>query len=364
MDVLSQVIMTLREGDAFFRRTRRTGHWGNRFGPYHGAGFHLIVEGGCWFSPASGPPVALTPGDVLFLPRGTVHALGNRPFPDFRALPDEHADGPDLGDGTGGGPVVEILCGAYELRRRSVQPLLDAMPDHVLLPRDGLCGGNDGADAWRSAIDLIDWDRPGDRAVRAGDRLGDSPGDRATRAGDRPGDWAGDRTIRAGDRLGDWAGDWAGDRRDDRAGDRAIRAAVLDLLLVWILRRWTDRHALDVSGGDPAIVKVLQRVHEAPAEPWTVQRMAALAGLSRSTFNRRFTDTLGLSPLRYVAWWRLTIAARRLRQTDAPLAAIAGEIGYGSEFAFAHAFKREFGMPAGLFRRTPTTADRERPTQW
>ncbi|WP_305788355.1 AraC family transcriptional regulator [Symbioplanes lichenis] len=298
MDVLSQVIMTLREGDAFFRRTRRTGYWGNRFGPYHGAGFHLVVAGECWFSPAAGPPVLLATGDVLFLPRGTVHALGDRPFPDFRALPDEHADGSDLGDGMSGGPAVEMLCGAYELRRHSVQPLLDAMPDHVLLPGDG--------DAWRSATDLVDWDRP-----------------------------------------------------PDRAGDQATRAAVLDLLLVRILRRWIDRHSLEASAGDPGLVKVLQRVHEAPAEAWTVQRMAALAGLSRSTFNRRFTAALGLPPLRYVAWWRLTLAARRLRRTDAPLAAIAGEVGYASEFAFAHAFKREFGMSAGRFRRTPSTADRE-----
>jgi AraC-like DNA-binding protein len=68
---------------------------------------------------------------------------------------------------------------------------------------------------------------------------------------------------------------------------------------------------------------------------------------------------MGMPPLRYVGWWRLNLAARRLRQTDMPLAAIADEVGYGSEFAFAHAFKREFGMAAGTFRRTPSSADRE-----
>jgi AraC-like DNA-binding protein len=305
VDVLSQVVMSLREGDAFFRRTRRLGHWGNRFGPYHGAGFHLVLEGSCWFSITPGRAVRLSAGDVVFLPRGTVHGMGDSRRLNIATLPDEHDDGPDLGDGPPDAPAVVLLCGAYELRRRSTQPLLDAMPDHVHFSD----GHGDAAGTLADATSLIDWDHPG-----------------------------------------------------GRVGDQAVRSAVLDLLLVRILRRWTDKQSPGLSSaaaGDPRIVEALQHVHEAPAHPWTVEQMAALAGLSRSTFTRRFTATLGMPPLRYVAWWRLNIAARRLRQTGDPLAVIADEVGYGSEFAFAHAFRREFGMAAGTFRRTPSLADRE-----
>jgi AraC-like DNA-binding protein len=51
----------------------------------------------------------------------------------------------------------------------------------------------------------------------------------------------------------------------------------------------------------------------------------------------------------------MTTAARLLNDTDAPLGAVAARIGYASEFAFAKAFKREYGMAPGQYRRTATT---------
>ncbi|MEV0584380.1 helix-turn-helix domain-containing protein [Nonomuraea sp. NPDC050310] len=52
-----------------------------------------------------------------------------------------------------------------------------------------------------------------------------------------------------------------------------------------------------------------------------------------------------------MTWWRLSTAARLLRDTDAALSEIAAAIGYGSEFAFANAFKREYGTAPGKYRR-------------
>ncbi|MEO3789648.1 helix-turn-helix domain-containing protein [Nonomuraea sp. B10E15] len=46
-------------------------------------------------------------------------------------------------------------------------------------------------------------------------------------------------------------------------------------------------------------------------------------------------------------------AAILLRESDAPLAAIARQVGYSTEFAFSAAFRREYGMSPGGFRRTP-----------
>jgi AraC-like DNA-binding protein len=40
-----------------------------------------------------------------------------------------------------------------------------------------------------------------------------------------------------------------------------------------------------------------------------------------------------------------------LIESDLPLAAIAVEVGYRCEFAFAKAFKRLVGLAPGLFRR-------------
>jgi AraC-like DNA-binding protein len=71
--------------------------------------------------------------------------------------------------------------------------------------------------------------------------------------------------------------------------------------------------------------------------------LAAQADLSPAAFARRFAALVGQPPLAYLTWWRTTLAGRLLRDGDAPLAAVSRKVGYTSEFAFAHAFKREFG---------------------
>ena len=55
-------------------------------------------------------------------------------------------------------------------------------------------------------------------------------------------------------------------------------------------------------------------------------------------------------PMTYLMEWRLNCAARLLRETDAPLAVIARQVGYSTEYAFAGAFRREYGVPPGRFR--------------
>jgi AraC-like DNA-binding protein len=52
----------------------------------------------------------------------------------------------------------------------------------------------------------------------------------------------------------------------------------------------------------------------------------------------------------------MTGISRLLRETQAPLAVVARQVGYSSEFAFASAFRREFGIAPGRFRRRDQTA--------
>lgn len=103
---------------------------------------------------------------------------------------------------------------------------------------------------------------------------------------------------------------------------------------------------------DPFTTAALQAIHRDPARPWTVATLAAEAGLSRAPFARRFATLLGQPPLTYLTWRRMTTAARLLQESDAPLSAIAAEVGYTSEFAFANAFKRQHGTAPGRYRRS------------
>jgi len=138
--------------------------------------------------------------------------------------------------------------------------------------------------------------------------------------------------------------------------------ALLDLLLLYALRAWFENDTAPTGWlqaiRDPAISTTLQLIQQQPEQAWTVQSLAHACHLSRAAFARRFTALTGQPPLAYLTWWRMTIAARMLRTSGLPLQEIAGRVGYGTEFAFSKAFKRELGVSPSRFRSNPPTPSR------
>jgi AraC-like DNA-binding protein len=59
---------------------------------------------------------------------------------------------------------------------------------------------------------------------------------------------------------------------------------------------------------------------------------------------------IGMPPMRFLAHWRLQLAAVRLRESPRSIAQIAYDIGYESEAAFSRAFKKAFGVTPGARR--------------
>ena len=138
---------------------------------------------------------------------------------------------------------------------------------------------------------------------------------------------------------------------------------LLDLLLVYLVRSWMDeatRGTWPGALGDPVTAAALRAVHTDPAAPWTNDRLAAEAGVSRATLARRFTALVGRPPMAYLTWWRLIVAAGLLRDTSGTLATIADRVGYGSPYAFSHAFEREFGTTPGRYRARAAERTAER----
>ena len=102
---------------------------------------------------------------------------------------------------------------------------------------------------------------------------------------------------------------------------------------------------------DSHVERALAAMKRDPSRRWTVADLARIAGLSRAPFARRFERTMGAPPLRYLTELRLRQAVTRLVTTDAGLAAIAIDVGYATEFSFAKAFKRAYGIAPGIFRK-------------
>jgi transcriptional regulator GlxA family with amidase domain len=85
------------------------------------------------------------------------------------------------------------------------------------------------------------------------------------------------------------------------------------------------------------------------AEPLDVDRLAARAGMSPRHFHRRFTDTVGETPARFVETLRLD-HARQLLAMARSLKEVAAQVGYGTQGQFTKAFVRRFGVSPGMFR--------------
>jgi transcriptional regulator GlxA family with amidase domain len=84
-------------------------------------------------------------------------------------------------------------------------------------------------------------------------------------------------------------------------------------------------------------------------EALDVERLAQQAGMSPRHFHRRFTETVGETPARFVETLRLD-QARDLLQTARSMKEVAARTGYASQGQFAKAFVRRFGVSPGLFR--------------
>jgi AraC-like DNA-binding protein len=297
VDVLSDVVSAARTGRPHAALATRSAPFGRRFPATPAAGFHVVLQGTCRLLPSQAEPIALGPGDVAFLPRGSAHGLA-----DASSTPASEPPGIGYGDEESGRePATTMLCGAYLLDRSGPHPLLGDLPEVIHLPA----------------------------------RVGRHPELRA-----------------AVELLG------AELRRPPRPGADAVLPTLLDLLLLYILRAWFgDRRSGDSPTGwaaalhDPAIAAALRAIHADPGRPWTVAELGRQARLSRAAFARRFTQLVGRPPLTYLTWWRLTVAARLLRTCDTPVNAIAQQVGYTSPYAFTHAFKRRYGTPPGTYRR-------------
>jgi AraC-like DNA-binding protein len=146
--------------------------------------------------------------------------------------------------------------------------------------------------------------------------------------------------------------------RANAAGSACIRLGLSELMFVEVVRRHIEALPAGQTGWlsglrDPAIGRVLHMLHGEPARQWTLNELAAQAGLSRAVVAERFAHLVGCPPIHYLTLWRMQMAARLLTDGTMKVAAVAREAGYESEAAFSRAFKKTTG-------RSPTAWRKER----
>jgi AraC-like DNA-binding protein len=138
---------------------------------------------------------------------------------------------------------------------------------------------------------------------------------------------------------------------EQRPGRGLVLGRLVEILLVEALRS-------SVHGVTPGLLRALadarlstaiRCMHQDPAYPWTVGKLAEKAAMSRSAFFARFSRAVGLAPMEYLLTWRMALAKNLLRQKKLALAEIAAMIGYGSASSFSTAFSRHVGRPPSTY---------------
>jgi AraC-like DNA-binding protein len=308
MDILTEALASMRTRHPTSVRTDGRAPWGLRLPPAAGAGFHVVLYGSCWLVPVDAPhlePVPMGAGDVVFLRSGPDFVLADHPAtPGEVPGPECYTKAPPIGSVVlgGDGSRTSLLCGNYHLDMARPHPLLRQLPEVIHLPT------RHGRHAeLKAAVELL-----------------------------------------------------GAELENPRVGSEGIVPALIDSLLLYILRAWLAEQPAEGEGWsaalrDPAVAPALAAVHQAPSAPWTVEALAAQSGLSRAAFARRFAALVGEPPMAYLTRWRLTLAAKLLRDSDVPLTTVAVRTGYSTEFALAKAFKREYGIAPGGYRRQART---------
>jgi AraC-like DNA-binding protein len=280
-------------------------------GAQHVVSYHVVRRGECWAGLADGPPVHLETGDVLVVPQGDPYFMSSAPGLRAGASPDAVLtffrqmalpSAPCVVIEGGGGPErADMVCGFLGCDVRPFNPVLASLPRLVHLRRAAAAPGRD--------------------------RVGP---------------------------LVDFA---LAESRQGGAGAKCVLLRLSEVLFVEVVRRYLEDLAEGQTGWlaglrDPLVGQALARLHERPADAWTLDRLARGVGMSRSALADRFTHLMGEPPMRYLTRWRLQLAARLLSEGSAKVSSVALEVGYESEAAFSRAFKKLVGAsPAGWRRR-------------
>ncbi len=300
MDPLSDVFMLLKVESVLSVRLEGAGPWALRFPAYRHVKFGGVIEGARWlWIDGSSERVKLDAGDFYLLTDGRPYCFASdpaAPLQDGSRIMRDHLSDDGIVRYGSGTPKTVGAGGRFVFDEEISRWLLELLPALIVIRH-----ASPQARALQPALDLI---RLETEAVRP--------------------------------------------------GAVAIAASLASIVLVNILRAHLAGDAPPTGWlgalADPKIGKALRLMHGDVTRRWKVADLAALVGMSRTSFSERFRERVGLPPLEYLTGWRMTIARHALKFESDALAKIAMKIGYESETAFSLAFKRIFGESPGQYR--------------
>ncbi len=298
MDVLADVLQTLRLSAHTYFCSEFAAPWGMAID--HGATgvFHAVIEGESWLTLAGDDaPLHLVAGDVVAFPTGGSHQIGDRDgrrrLPGVDVVTQVQAGANPFAEGEFS---VTLLCGSFTYDTAIDHPFLKELPCFIHIR------GDEHQEKWlHPFIEAL-----------------------------------------------------AGESRRPRPGSQVLIDRLTEILFIQLMRchmqqaRGNVRYLAALM--DPQMGVALSHIHGDDKARWTVERLADAVAMSRTTFTDKFTRAVGISPKSYMINWRMQKARDRLRAGREPMTTIAEAAGYASEAAFSRAYKQFFGVTPGASR--------------
>ncbi len=100
----------------------------------------------------------------------------------------------------------------------------------------------------------------------------------------------------------------------------------------------------------PQLNHAIEQIIDDPGRPYTLESLAQLCHMSRTTFATKFSEAFGRPAMDFVKEIRLRYAARMLSGSQEPIKSIAAKAGYESRSHFSHAFRDLFGVSPAEYR--------------
>ncbi|MGF6840229.1 AraC family transcriptional activator of mtrCDE [Paraburkholderia youngii] len=299
--VVHWLLSSLEPRSELFHVGQYCGDWQASTAGRAKASFHIVLHGSMWLHFADGrESIPVSEGEAVFLLRDVPHWLSPDPI------------NPKVGTVAGDQPIerrgtmqpldesisgsVGLACGFVEFQSVISRAIVSLFPEILIVQH--------GDDAYRGIHGLFDLIRvEGQRGI--------------------------DEPSPLIDRL-------------------------VELLLFYAVR--DAAHHDTVTSGLAALMQrtgfstLVATIIESPGDAWTTDSMAAFANMSRTAFYKHFSEASGHPPMQFVTLIRMRLAADLLQQ-GLPISRAGEMVGYQSESAFAHAFKRTMGTQPGAWRR-------------
>ena len=297
MDVLSDILSKVKLSSVVYFKSDFSNPWGMDVpkGPF--AQFHIVTRGQCILR-TKNESIQLFKGDIIVFPFGASHWLANDEQSKLYKGQDvvqSILSGKSIFEGNN--VSTTLVCGHFEFDKNIDHPFIKELPTLIKISEADIKQFH-----WlKNITDLV-----------------------------------------------------IDEAEKEQSGSNIIVNKLGEILFIHTLRAYIEKNKLK-SGfiaaiQDERMSRVLKAIHTSPEKNWQLEKLAQVAGMSRTSFTNRFKMLVGETPFNYVTQWRILQAKELLTENNLSVGQIAIQVGYQSEAAFNRVFKKRVKQTPLKFR--------------